>query len=129
MARIFICTTCNRYAPPAPDEMSPGLRLAQAMKRMAAAAGRNVAVRMVECLNTCPQPCAAALREPGKTVIRFGGLEAEDAPALLAVAEAYGETRGGDLPERAMPERLRAKVTGCVTLGVTRIGVHEMAGS
>ncbi len=114
--------------------MSPGLRLAQAMKRMAAVAGRNVAVRMVECLNTCPQPCAAALREPGKAVIRFGGLEAEDAPALLAAAEAYGETRDGDIPERAMPERLRAKVTGCVTLGVetrgvTRMGVHEMAGS
>lgn len=124
MARIFICTTCNRYAPAPAGELSPGLRLAQTMKRSAAAAGNAVAVRMVECLNTCPQPCAAALREPGKAVIRFGRLELEDAPALLAAAEAYDQTQDGDLPETAMPERLRAKVTGCVTLGV-----HEMARS
>ncbi len=118
MARIFVCTTCNRYAPPAGDASSPGLELAQAMKRMAAAAGHPVAIRMVECLNTCPQPCAAALREPGKVVIRFGRLGPEDAPALLAAAVAYAETANGDLTESAMPERLRPKVTGCVTLGV-----------
>jgi predicted metal-binding protein len=118
VARVFICTTCNRYAPAAAGEASPGLQLAQAMKRAALAAGNSVAVRMVECLNTCPQPCAAALREPGKAVIRFGRLEPEDAPALLAAAEAYAEAPTGDLAETAMPARLRAKVTGCVTLGV-----------
>ncbi len=121
MARIFICTTCNRYTPAAAGEPSPGLQLAMAMKRAAAAGGHTVAVRMVECLNTCPQPCAAALREPGKAVIRFGKLGPEDAPALLAAAEAYAETRTGDLPASAMPERLRAKVTGCVTLGVLEL--------
>ena len=77
---------------------------------------------MVECLNTCPQPCAAALREPGKVVIRFGRLGPDDAPALLAAAEAYAETENGDLADAAMPERLRAKVTGCVTLGVLQAG-------
>ena len=118
MARIFICTTCNRYAPAPAGEMSPGLKLAQAVKRAAAAAGKGVAVRMVECLNTCPQPCAAALREPGKTVIRFGRLEPEDASALLAAAAAYVQTENGDLPETAMPERLRAKIAGRVALGV-----------
>ncbi len=116
MARIFICTTCNRYSPVAAGEISPGLRLAQARKRTAAAAGNTV-----ECLNTCPQPCAAALREPGKTVIRFGRLEAEDAPDLLAAAEAYARTPDGDVPESAMPARLRAKVTGLVTLGVMEL--------
>jgi predicted metal-binding protein len=124
VARIFICTTCNRYVPAPAGEMSPGLKLAQEMKRTAAAAGTGLAVRMVECLNTCPQPCAAALREPGKVVIRFGRLEPEDAPALIAVAEAYGQSRNGTLPETAMPERLRPKVTGCVSLGV-----FEMARS
>jgi predicted metal-binding protein len=121
VARIFICTTCNRYAPAAAGEISPGLKLAQAMKRAAAAAGNAVAVRMVECLNTCPQPCAAALREPGKAVIRFGRLEAEDAPDLLAAAEAYARTPDGDVPDSAMPPRLRAKVTGLVTLGVMEL--------
>lgn len=118
MARIFVCTTCNRYEPPAADTASPGLQLAQTMKRMAAEGGHAVAIRMVECLNTCPQPCAAALREPGKVVIRFGRLGPEDALALLAAAEAYAETKNGDLAESAIPERLRPKVTGCVTLGV-----------
>ena len=122
MARIFVCTTCNRYEPAAAGEASPGLQLAQAMKRMAGAAGTGVAVRMVECLNTCPQPCAAALREHGKVVIRFGRLGPEDAPALLAAALAYGETANGDLAASAMPERLRHKVTGCVTLGVLETG-------
>jgi predicted metal-binding protein len=118
VARIFICTTCNRYEPAAAGETSPGRARALAMKRAALAAGNSVAVRMVECLNTCPQPCAAALREPGKAVIRFGRLDPEDAPALLTAAEAYAEAPTGDLPESAMPARLRAKVTGCVTLGV-----------
>ena len=94
------------------DAESPGLQLARAMKRAAAASGTAVAVRMVECLNTCPQPCAAALREPGKMVIRFGRLGPEDASALLAAAEAYAETPNGDLADSAIPERLRAKVTG-----------------
>ncbi|WP_419760564.1 DUF1636 family protein [Acidisoma sp.] len=118
MARVFICTTCNRYDPPAAGEDAPGLQLARAMKRAAAANGSTVAVRMVECLNTCPQPCAATLREPGKIVIRFGQLGLDDAPALLAAAETYARTANGEIAESAMPERLRRKVTGLVTLGV-----------
>lgn len=117
MARIFICTTCDRYAPRPAGEELPGLTLALAMKRAAAMAGKSVTVRMVECLNTCPQPCAAALREPGKTVLRFGRLEPEDAPALLETAEAYARTPDGDLPARSLPGRLREKLTDRVTLG------------
>ncbi len=118
MARIFICTTCNRYTPAGEGEMTPGYRLARAMKAAAVAGGNTVAVRMVECLNSCPQPCAAALREPGKVVIRFGGLGPEDAPALLDAARIYAESQDGDLATPNLPERLRDKITGCVTLGV-----------
>lgn len=121
MARIFVCTTCNRYAQAPMGEITPGLRLAQAMKLAAASAGTSLAVRMVECLNTCPQPCAAALREPGKAVIRFGRLDPEDAPALLAVAEAYAQAPRGDVAANAIPARLRAKITGCVTIGVQEL--------
>lgn len=124
MARIFICTTCNRYAPTAAGETSPGLRLALAMKQEAATGGHSVAIRMVECLNTCPQPCAAALREPGKVVLRFGRLGPEDAPALLEAAEAYARTPDGDLPASALPGRLREKITGRVTLGLAEAGVN-----
>jgi predicted metal-binding protein len=42
-----------------------------AVKSAAAKAASQVAVRTVVCLNGCPHPCAAALRDPGKSVIRF----------------------------------------------------------
>jgi predicted metal-binding protein len=116
MGRIFICTTCNRYAAPPMGEMTPGERLARAVK---VAAGGSIAVRMVECLNTCPNPCAAALREPGKTVIRFGGLVPEDTQALIEAAEIYAQSPDGDLSPTALPGRLHAKVAGRITLGVS----------
>jgi predicted metal-binding protein len=120
VCRIFICTTCNRYAPQRSDETSPGLRLAQTVKA-AAAQDKTIAVRMVECLNTCPNPCAAALREPGKAVIRFGGLKPEDTSALLAAATAYAQSADGILSPNALPERLRSKLAGCITLGVPEL--------
>lgn len=120
MCRIFICTTCNRYAPPRADETSPGLRLAQTVKA-AAAADKTIAVRMVECLNTCPNPCAAAFREPGKAVIRFGGLEPGDTSALLAAATTYAQSTDGILSPNTLPERLRSKIAGCITLGIPEL--------
>jgi predicted metal-binding protein len=114
--RVFICTTCNRYAQAAGGGTTPGQRLAQAMKACAARAGSAVAIRTVECLNGCPRPCTAALREPGKTVIRFSGLTPEDAPALLDAAARYATCADGNLPPDALPEALRIKLSGRVTL-------------
>jgi predicted metal-binding protein len=118
MGRIFICTTCNRYAAPCLGEMTPGERLARAVK---VAAGDRLAVRMVECLNTCPNPCAAALREPGKAVIRFGGLVPEDTEALIEAAELYAGSTNGDLSPGTLPRQLRNKIAGRVTLGVSEM--------
>lgn len=111
--RIFVCITCNRYAAPPAGEASPGLRLAQAVR---AAAGDMLPVRTVECLNGCPHPCTAALREPGKVVMRFSGLAPEDAPALVEVATRYAESTDGDLPPETLPVSLRGKLTGRVTI-------------
>jgi predicted metal-binding protein len=118
VGRIFICTACDRYSLRSTREMTRGERLARAVKAAAIADGDAVAVRMVECLNTCPNPCAAALREPGKTVIRFGGLVAEDSDALITAAKLYERSLDGDLASEALPQRLRDKVTGRVTLGL-----------
>ena len=120
--RIFICTTCNRYAAPAgmtPGDMTPGQRLALAMKRCAAAAGSAIAIRTVECLNGCPRPCTAALRAPGKTVMRFSELTPDDAQALLDAATCYAESADGDIPPDALPESLRIKLSGRVTMTLT----------
>ena len=114
--RIFVCTTCNRYTPAAAGEATPGLRLALAMRQHAARCGSTVAVRTVECLNGCPHPCTAALRMPGKVVIRFAELTAEDAPALLEAAARYAESPDGDVPPEALPASLRSKVSDRVSM-------------
>jgi predicted metal-binding protein len=108
--RVFVCATCHRYAPVPAGQPTPGLLLAAAMKRHAAAAGGGVTVRTVECLNGCPQPCAAALRMPGKMVIRFARLTTADAPALLHAADLYARSPDGDVTTDALPAGLRGKV-------------------
>ena len=108
-ARIFVCVTCNRYSPTPAGEATPGQRLADAMRRC----GTAVAVRTVECLNGCPHPCAAALRTPGKTIIRFSELSADDAPALLEAAALYAESDGGDVQ---VPASLLPKVSDRVSV-------------
>jgi predicted metal-binding protein len=110
--RIFVCTTCNRYSPPPPGEPTPGSRLAEAMIEIEGGRKGSVAIRTVVCLNNCPKPCAGALREPGKYIIRFSGLTANDAPTLLEVAERYGASADGDVPLETFPADLRSKVAG-----------------
>lgn len=106
-ARLFVCVTCSRYAPAPAGEATPGQRLAAAARAAAARAG--VAVRTVECLNGCPHPCTAALRDPGKAVMRFSGLTAEDAPALVEAAALYAASGDGRVTE-ALPPALRGKL-------------------
>ncbi len=116
--RVFVCTTCNRYAATPTGQATPGQRLAQAMKQHAAKCGGTVAVRTVECLNGCPHPCTAALRSPGKMVIRFSELTAEDAPALIEAASRYAEIPNGDISPDALPASLRSKVSDRVSVRV-----------
>ena len=114
--RIFVCVTCDRYASPAADAPSPGRALAGALQARARADGEGLAVRTVQCLNGCPHPCTAALRMPGKCMIRFSGLTIEDAPALIQAAQDYAESADGNLPAEAMPPRLRSKISLRVAL-------------
>jgi predicted metal-binding protein len=109
--RILVCLTCNRYGAQQAGQPTPGHRLAGALKAQADALGHQVTVRTVECLNGCPRPCTAALRMPGRCIIRFSGLTPEDAPALIEVAEQYSASATGDIPPEAMPAGLRNKVS------------------
>jgi predicted metal-binding protein len=109
--RIFVCLTCNRHAPPPPGEATPGRRLAEALAAKARRPGHAVTVRTVECLNGCLHPCTAALRTPGKCLIRFSGLEPEDAPALIELAERYAESEDGNLSPESFPAGLGQKVS------------------
>ena len=109
--RIIVCLTCNRYAAPRAGEPTPGRRLAVALLASARSPGHEVTVRTVECLNGCPHPCTAALRTPGKCIIRFSGLTPEDAPALIEAAEHYAISHDGNIPSEAIPASLRSKVS------------------
>jgi predicted metal-binding protein len=109
--RIIVCLTCNRYAAAVAGEATPGRRLAAALQAEAQQPGRPVTVRTVECLNGCPHPCTAALRMPGKCVIRFSGLTPDDAPALIEAAAHYAASADGDIPDDALPSSLRDKIS------------------
>ena len=117
--RIFVCSTCSRYTRPEPGEPTRGQEMIRAVKRASAAMGGSIAVRSVECLNGCPHPCMAALRTPGKTLVRFSELVPDDAAALIEAATMHAESPTGDIPLEALPDRLRGKVAGKVEVLVT----------
>ncbi len=109
--RIVVCLTCNRYAAPRAGEPTPGRRLAAALLALARQAAGAITVRTVECLNGCPHPCTAALRLPGKCLIRFSGLTVDDAPALIDAAQHYAASADGNIPTELLPQGLRDKVS------------------
>lgn len=109
-ARLFLCATCSRYSPARIGELSRGEQLITAVKGAALKVGVNVTVRSVECLNSCPNSCAAALRAQGKTLLRFARLDISDATALVNVAVQYMQSATGDIPSTELPEQLRGKL-------------------
>lgn len=93
-ARLFVCTTCDRYATERPDE-TRGEAMLAAVQAEAARQGAAGAVSAVPCVNSCPRPCGAAVREGrGGGVFRFAHLVPSDAPALVSfvLRRAAGET-------------------------------------
>jgi predicted metal-binding protein len=85
-ARLFVCTTCDRYAPMV---VSPtrGETMLAAVEQEAVRLGAAGIVSPVPCVNSCPRPAGAAVREGrGGGVFRFARLAPQDAPALVAFA-------------------------------------------
>ncbi len=92
-ARLFVCTTCDRYAAP-PGTPTRGEDMLAAVQAEAERRGIGFAVGSVACVNSCPRPSGAALREGrGGGVFRFALLTPTDAPALIefVVRRASGE--------------------------------------
>lgn len=137
--RLYVCTTCVRDLPLAPDEPSRGRRLADALVRALAGEGGEdgggdgldrgqsqsrsrgrgrgnsgsggLRLLQVPCLNGCLNPCNVALRASGKYNLRFSRLSPDDAGAVVELARAYAAHPTGDVPEDAWPEALRGKRT------------------
>jgi len=101
---IYVCITCRR-AGEADAEPRPGAVLADATEQ--AAAGTEVEVRRLRCLANCTRGPSAALRCNGSWTYVFGGLEADNAAALVAGAKLLAGARDGILPWRGRPEILK----------------------
>ena len=98
-ARLFVCTTCDRYALPAPSP-TRGETMLAAVEAAAAAAGAPGIVSAVPCVNSCPRPAGAAVREGrGGGIFRFVLLQPQDAPALVGFALRRAAGEGGEVPE------------------------------
>ncbi len=112
--RLYVCTTCERGRPLAPDEASGGAALADAVERALAAERGGVAgvgLRRVQCLNGCLNPCTVALRGAGKVSLRFSRLGAGDAQAVAAFATLYRRSADGRVPGAQWPAALRGRLT------------------
>src|SRR5438552_656709 len=109
-ARVFVCVTCDRYASPHTSEETPGEQLAAALALASAKATKAIILRRVVCLSGCHHPCNAALRDPGKWVIRFSNLTKDDASALIDAADIYNRSAKGDLSLDELAPSLRSKL-------------------
>ena len=108
---LYVCSTCDRYHPSSAGAPSMGAALKASLMSCGHNGGALITIRGVECLNGCPRPCNAALRAPGKAVIRFFKLVPEDASDVLTMACLYAESKNGCISLEAIPVRLRNRVT------------------
>jgi predicted metal-binding protein len=101
---IYVCITCRR-AGEADVEPRPGALLADATEQ--AAAGTEVEVRRLRCLANCTRGPSAAMRCNGSWTYIFGGLDVDNAEALVAGAKLLAAASDGILPWRGRPEILK----------------------
>jgi predicted metal-binding protein len=98
-ARLFVCTTCDRYAAE-PASPTRGEILLATVREAAVRCGIPHLVNEVACVMSCPRPCGAAVREGrGGGVWRFAMLAPADAPALVAFLARRSGSEPADLPE------------------------------
>ncbi len=101
---IYVCMTCKRADTPDSDPR-PGALLAEATERAAASAG--VDVRRLRCLANCTRGPSAALRCNGSWTYVFGGLDVDNAQALVDGAKLLAGASDGILPWRGRPDILK----------------------
>lgn len=112
-ARLYVCETCVRDAPPAALGKTLGRALAEAVAQRLADARLppGIVCRAVLCLNGCPRPCTVALRAPGKASLRLGQLTPQDAEPIVEFLLEYCASADGDVPPERWPAGLRGKLT------------------
>lgn len=108
-ARLFVCTTCDRYAP-APAAPKRGAAMLAAVRAEATRVGVAHLVNEVACVMSCPRPCGAAVREGrGGGMYRFALLTPADAPALVAFVAARAADGAAPVPP-ALADRVASYI-------------------
>ena len=108
---LLVCRTCPRYDTSRTGEF--GRAMTEALAGTAAGAG--VAVRNVQCLGGCPDDGVVALDGLGKARVRFTGLDAGHAGAVIEAAAAHQASAGGAPDEWEIPTELADRLSS-VTL-------------
>ncbi|NMH95987.1 DUF1636 family protein [Pseudonocardia acidicola] len=121
---LLICRTCPRYDPRETGEF--GRRLSAAIAEHPQA--RHLHVRKVACLGGCPDDGVVAVDGPGKARVRFTGISADDAEAVLAAAAAHDACLSGVPPDWEVPTALSDRVSS-VTLKRPAIRTPHAAGA
>jgi predicted metal-binding protein len=107
---LLICRTCPRYDPRATGEF--GRRLTTALVQITEdEPDSSVAVRNVQCLGGCPDDGVVAVDGPGKTRVRFTGLDETDAKAVHAAAVAHDACVTGAPEDWEIPAELADRVS------------------
>ncbi len=101
---VYVCITC-RGAGEQDCDPRPGALLADAVER--AAAGTEVTVRRLRCFANCSRGPSAAMRCNGSWTYVFGGLDEQNAGALIEGARLLANAGDGILPWRGRPDILK----------------------
>jgi predicted metal-binding protein len=101
---LLICRTCPRYDPRRTGRFGDDLSAALP-------AASDVHLRFVQCLGGCPEDGVAAVDGPGKARVRFTGLDAGHADALLTAARAHAACGSGEPGDWQVPAELTARLS------------------
>jgi predicted metal-binding protein len=101
---LLICRTCPRYDVPRSGRFSRDLTAA-------VQAPADVHLRYVQCLGGCPDHGVAAVDGPGKARVRFTGLDAGHADALVAAARAHEASESGEPGDWTVPVELAGRLS------------------
>ena len=104
---LLICRTCPRYDAP----VSGAFRRAVDSAIATNPAADTGLVRHVHCLGGCPENGVAAVDAPCKARVRFSGLDASHAEALIKAAHAYEECTSGVPGDWEVPAELRDRIS------------------
>lgn len=100
---LLVCRTCPRHDTAASGTFAAVVSAALQNN----ARGAAVTVRYVQCLGGCPDHSVAAVDGPGQARVRFTGLTAHHADALVIAAHLHNTSPSGAPGDWTVPAELQ----------------------